>query len=225
MKFGRPLLYLCFSLVSIRFLFFEPIHAEFLKFQSYKVQKNDTIYGISKKYKIALHDFYRWNPAKRNSPQLVVGEILKIPIFGSGAGSNPRFSGDSNQIAYDLDWKKFSSPLRQQTKIQRAFSSYTVEPHKGVLVKAGSGPQTVYSSRGGRIVAIDYMEGYGNYIIIQHPEGFYTVYARLEKIWVLEGQTIPQGEKLGNLSPNSGLYFQLNYREKPIDPQPLFTQG
>ena len=59
----------------------------------------------------------------------------------------------------------------------------------------------------GRVVAIDYMDGYYNYVIIEHPNGYFTVYGNLEEVFVAEGQTVKKGET-----------FQVNQGKKTLDP-------
>ena len=62
------------------------------------------------------------------------------------------------------------------------------------------------------------MDGYHNYVIIEHPNGYFSVYGNLDEVFVAEGQIIKKGEILGNLMKEKGLYFQVNQGKKTLDP-------
>lgn len=65
---------------------------------------------------------------------------------------------------------------------------------------------------------------YGNYIKIKHPNGYYTLYAHLESVYVKNGQNVKKGEKIGYMG-NTGnaygahLHFEVRTSENVrIDP-------
>jgi murein DD-endopeptidase MepM/ murein hydrolase activator NlpD len=88
----------------------------------------------------------------------------------------------------------------------------------GVVVFAG--PQT---DAGGTLV------GYGNHVVIAHPQGFTTTYGHLDSITVTAGQLIAQGEVVG-LEGSTGnstgphLHFEIRHDGMPLDPA-TYLQG
>lgn len=68
--------------------------------------------------------------------------------------------------------------------------------------------------------------GYGNHVIIQHDEGYETVYAHLMDFGVSVGNTVKAGDMIGR-SDNTGnstgphLHFELRKDGLPVDPMPL----
>jgi septal ring factor EnvC (AmiA/AmiB activator) len=72
----------------------------------------------------------------------------------------------------------------------------------------------------GRVVFADLrMEGYGKTVILEHPGGFWTVYAHLADISVLKGEKIRQGRPLGRLDDrNKRLYFEFRRGDRAEDP-------
>ena len=65
--------------------------------------------------------------------------------------------------------------------------------------------------------------GYGNVLIIEHANGFYTLYGHLSDSFVFAGQYVEMGQAVarsGNSGISSGphLHFELRNREYPIDP-------
>lgn len=82
-------------------------------------------------------------------------------------------------------------------------------PAKPDIWSAGSG--VVVSAKGGcepREVKRDRRcgGGYGNYVIIDHGDGFQTLYAHLETIYVLEGQRVEAGQALGKMGNTGRVY-------------------
>ena len=62
----------------------------------------------------------------------------------------------------------------------------------------------VYSAANGRIVSAGWMSGYGNYIEIDHGNGYYTAYAHLSSFNVSAGDIVSRGEQIA-VSGNTGI--------------------
>lgn len=65
--------------------------------------------------------------------------------------------------------------------------------------------------------------GYGNLVVINHPDGWQTWYAHLSSISVAIGQDLAQGEIIGaagstGYSTGPHLHFELRYEGRPVDP-------
>src|SRR5208337_916124 len=93
----------------------------------------------------------------------------------------------------------------------------------GVHVKAESGApvKAVYD---GKVVFADNFKGYGQLIIISHGSGYHTLYGNLSKIFSTNGAIIKEHQTIGEVGESStlgssGLYFEIRYNGKPIDPQ------
>ena len=71
---------------------------------------------------------------------------------------------------------------------------------------------------------------YGLYVLLDHPEGYQTMYGHLSRIIVTDGQTVEAGEVIG-LSGNSGrstaphLHFEIRQRGTSLDPRTMVKQG
>lgn len=89
---------------------------------------------------------------------------------------------------------------------QRAWQTNVVTGtyHRGIDI-APTGDRSVHSHSEGYVVGIvsnhNYTDktgnSYGNYIKIKHPNGMYTLYAHLNKVYVTLGQEVNQGEVIG----------------------------
>ena len=94
--------------------------------------------------------------------------------------------------------------------------------HYGIDIEAEEGTLIV-SAIEGVIEKVDYNEGYGNYVIISHGEGIFTLYAHCKEIIVEEGQevavkeTIAEVGSTGNTS-GSHLHFEIWKYKKALNP-------
>ena len=75
-----------------------------------------------------------------------------------------------------------------------------------------------------------HLVGYGNYVVIGHPDGFVTLYGHLNSTAVHEGQVVHQGEIIGQegstgLSTGPHLHCEIRHNGEFVDPAPyLATQ-
>ena len=94
--------------------------------------------------------------------------------------------------------------------------------HKGVDWACPVGT-TVYASCGGTVIQASYNGGYGNNVVIQHPDGRMTRYAHNSKLLVHVGQHVEQGEPIalsGNTGRSTGphVHFEIYINGSAVDP-------
>jgi len=93
---------------------------------------------------------------------------------------------------------------------------------KGLFIRAPAGSQ-VHAVAAGRVVFADWLRGFGNLIIVDHGEGFLTVYADNETLLRSVGDEVAADEVIATVgntggNPQSGLYFEMRYQGRPFDP-------
>jgi murein DD-endopeptidase MepM/ murein hydrolase activator NlpD len=95
--------------------------------------------------------------------------------------------------------------------------------HYGVDLKAQIG-DTIYAAFDGKVRVKDFeRRGYGNYIVLRHPNGLETVYGHLSAFLVKENDVVRSGKPIG-LAGNTGrsfgshLHFEFRFCGKPINP-------
>lgn len=93
--------------------------------------------------------------------------------------------------------------------------------HKGWFYKGDH--LNVKSIYEGQVVFNGKIEGYGNALIINHGDDYYSVYAHMKSIEVSQGKYVQRGEFLGVAGDNSrwsgnGLYFEIRHFSEPEDP-------
>ncbi|WP_159685001.1 murein hydrolase activator EnvC family protein [Cognatazoarcus halotolerans] len=93
---------------------------------------------------------------------------------------------------------------------------------KGVFIRAGAGSQ-VRAVAAGEVVFADWLRGFGNLIIIDHGDGYLSIYGNNEQLLRSTGQGVTGGDAIasvgtGGSSDESGLYFEIRHRGQPVDP-------
>lgn len=94
----------------------------------------------------------------------------------------------------------------------------------GLQIAAESGTPVKAVARG-RVAYADWLTGYGMLLIVDHGDGYMTLYGYNESLlkevgdWVAPGEAIAQsGASGGQRSPS--VYFELRRQGKPVDPKP-----
>ena len=93
---------------------------------------------------------------------------------------------------------------------------------KGLFIRSDSG-QEVKAVASGRVVFADWLRGFGNLLIVDHGQGFMSLYGNNETLYKQVGETIRGGDTVATVGnsggiPESGLYFELRHQGKPLDP-------
>ncbi len=93
---------------------------------------------------------------------------------------------------------------------------------KGVFIRAAQGAP-VSSLAAGKVVFADWLRGFGNLVIVDHGNQYMSIYGNNEAILKRPGDNVRAGEVIasaGNSGGNefSGLYFELRYQGRAIDP-------
>jgi len=132
---------------------------------------------------------------------------------------SPELAGLENQRG-NLIW-----PI--QGKIVRSFGTRKDKrgiklTNPGIDIKGSIGTK-VLASATGKTIYISWLRGYGQFIILDHGKGYYTLYANLSDIYVEIGDHVQAGEviaevgELGSLE-GPGLHFELRRKKESLDP-------
>jgi septal ring factor EnvC (AmiA/AmiB activator) len=93
---------------------------------------------------------------------------------------------------------------------------------KGLFIRAAEGAE-VHAVAPGSVVFSDWLRGFGNLMIVDHGDGFLSVYGNNESLLIQAGETVNAGQVIatvGNSGGNSesGLYFELRHQGQAFDP-------
>lgn len=94
---------------------------------------------------------------------------------------------------------------------------------EGVVFNAHSGDQ-VRAVHHGRVVFSNWLRGYGLLIIVDHGQGYMSLYGRNQELiknvgdWVQPGEIIASAGRSGGYD-DDGLYFELRHKGEPVNPE------
>lgn len=99
---------------------------------------------------------------------------------------------------------------------------YNNKFHYGIDVPAYRGTD-IYASKAGRVLIAKYHSSYGNYVLIDHGDGYQTLYAHASKLYVKAGQYVDQGQVIaavGTTGTSTGnhLHFEVRVNGDKRDP-------
>ncbi len=99
----------------------------------------------------------------------------------------------------------------------------------GIDIKSCRG-EPIHAVCDGLIIYSSWFKGYGNMIIIAHGENYYSVYAHIEELFKTKGDEVEKDEVIATVGDTgsmvgSGLYFELRYHGKPVNPLEWLSLG
>lgn len=116
-------------------------------------------------------------------------------------------------------------PWPTQGRVKEAFGARIEDSQlrsSGVVLAAPEG-QTIYAIAPGQVVYANWMAGYGLLLIINHGNGYMSIYGRNHALYTKVGAIVKSGEPIASVGNSGGyttpgLYFALRYKGKAIDP-------
>jgi septal ring factor EnvC (AmiA/AmiB activator) len=75
----------------------------------------------------------------------------------------------------------------------------------------------------GKVIFAQWFKGFGQLVIVNHGDGYHSLYGNLSEIFSHVGDIIKQSQVIGKVGTSGvlnapGLYFEIRYRGKPLDP-------
>lgn len=139
-----------------------------------------------------------------------------------------KYAGVELPDSFKIDLRNFCMPtpsrlITSNYGYRRAYRRM----HRGLDIKVYTG-DTIRSAFSGKVRIVKYEAGgYGNYVVIRHPNGLETIYGHLSKQLVEENQIVEVGEPIGlggntGLSSGSHLHFEILFLGQAINPVLLF---
>ena len=216
--------------------------------QYHTVKRGDSLYSISRQYNVDITTLSKIN--KLHTPySLSVGQRLLLPASVSSAASTYASATSHNAAAskntaaatpattaakstYNAPQK--STPIQNRTgkfvwpvrgTIISGFGNLgRGRKNDGINIKAALGTSVVAADAGVVAYAGNELKGFGNLILIKHPDGWITAYAHNDKLLVSKGQKIKRGEKIATVGSSGGvtspqLHFEVRAGKKAVNPR------
>lgn len=184
------------------------------------VKKGDTIRGLAKKYNGNIEEIVAYNDLDLTK-DLVIGDTIIIPdgeestiVSSTKPGSKvpTKYNGPS-YAGY------FMKPVTNSRRTQ-GLHGYL---HNAVDMAASIGTP-IYAAADGKVIIAKsggWNSGYGNYIVISHPNGTQTLYGHLSSLNIGLGQRVSKGDVIGKMgstgkSTGSHLHFEVRGASNPF---------
>lgn len=137
--------------------------------------------------------------------------------------NNKRADASISNSSFNSSKRQFNLPVRG--KLLNRFGDQRSGKHvtwKGLFIQSSNGSE-VKAIADGKVVFADWLKGFGKLLIIDHGKGFMSLYGNNETLYKQVDTAIRAGDivaTVGNSSGSldSGLYFELRYNGKPLDP-------
>ncbi|MBO4294215.1 MAG: LysM peptidoglycan-binding domain-containing protein [Alphaproteobacteria bacterium] len=199
----------------------------------YVVKRGDTLASIARKY----HTNYKTLAQKNNIKEpyhLKVGQKIAVGNGAAKTSSEAKTATDktqtvnkntaaSNTYVSTKRNAKFVWPV--SGKVISSFGTVgkglkndgiNISAPVGTAVKAGDKGTVAYVGNG--------LKGYGNLILLKHPDGYITAYAHTDQMLVKKGQTVSRGEKIATVGKTGGvsapqLHFEVRAGKKAVNPR------
>lgn len=100
------------------------------------------------------------------------------------------------------------------------YKSFTFQSGIDIRGEQGEPVRSVFK---GNVVYAQWLKGYGNMVIIDHGENYYTLYAHLHEMFRKKGDAVDTGEVIATVGDTGSLkgvrlHFELRHHGKPVDP-------
>lgn len=191
---------------------------------SHKVQKGDTVYSIAKRYDTSpqwIVDFPYNTFTNDETFELAIGQIIVVPdgVRPSAIPTGPRIRQITPDAGTVVASGTFVWPVGGT--ITQRFVWY----HKGIDIANKAAPN-VLAADSGKVIVAGWPDGYGygNRVIIDHGNGFRTLYAHLSQIYVVAGQTVVRGAaigKMGSTGRSTGIHLHFEVIQNGVYLNPL----
>jgi murein hydrolase activator len=101
---------------------------------------------------------------------------------------------------------------------------HTMTFRKGIDLRAPAGAP-IRSIHAGTVLFADWFRGYGKLLILDHGNGYYSLYAHADALTKSVGDEVKKGEVIGSVGDTGSLkgpylYFELRLHSQPLDPVP-----
>lgn len=182
------------------------------------VKAGNTIQGISAKYGAAVEDILDANDL--DTMTLTVGQELFIPGAKLDRDALRRAMGETWAVPIRIKWR-LTSKCGWRGDPFTGVKQY----HPGIDMACPTGTP-IFAALGGKVLQAGFSRIYGNYIIIDHGNGYQTLYGHMSKKISSTGDYVQQGQKIGlvgstGYSTGPHLHWTVYKNGKVVDPLTL----
>jgi septal ring factor EnvC (AmiA/AmiB activator) len=137
------------------------------------------------------------------------------PLVSAGAGVSGSFGQARGKLPWPVDGRllaRYGTPRGDDVRTK----------WDGVLIGAGAGSR-VRAVHGGRVVFADWLRGAGLLVIVDHGDGYLSLYGHNQSLLAAAGDMVQAGDAIATVGTSGGqntpaLYFAIRKQGQPTDP-------
>jgi len=153
--------------------------------------------------------------AERQQPRSSTKTDNSGPLVSAGASFGGPFAKARGQLPWPVNGRlvaRYGTPRGGDARTK----------WDGVLIGAAAGSQ-VHAVHGGRVVFADWLRGAGLLVILDHGNGYLSLYGHNQSLLKDAGDVVKAGEAIATVGSSGGqetpaLYFAIRQQGRPIDP-------
>jgi murein DD-endopeptidase MepM/ murein hydrolase activator NlpD len=193
----------------------------------HRIERGENLYRIGKAYGVSHQELARVNGIK-DPGRIEVGQVIVIPNASrelpvrvitpdrarADRPSPPELPAGPSPFLWPVSLGVVSSD----------FGPRGATHHDGIDISTPGGTP-IRAARAGRVIYSDTLRGYGNLIIVEHDDGYATVYAHNQENRTALGAQVRQGEVIaavGETGKTSGPNLHFEIRKDNVARNPLF---
>jgi murein DD-endopeptidase MepM/ murein hydrolase activator NlpD len=194
------------------------------------VEPGQTLWRIARVYDVPLDELSTANgiddPSRLESGRAILipgaPEILDVAPWPAPLAPSPG-AVPSVGIATGFVW-----PLAGGRVLSRFGEPRRTHRHAGLDIAGRRGQRIVAAAPGRVIYSDNRMRGYGHAVILDHGEGFQSLYAHNSRLLVRAGDEVAQGEPIAVLGKSGNAtgehcHFEIRKDRVPVDPLPYLS--
>jgi septal ring factor EnvC (AmiA/AmiB activator) len=152
--------------------------------------------------------------ARRAPAQRAVARVTPLPRPGPAVG----LGRERGQLPWPTEGRVvtgFGPETHPRFGTETLRTGIDIEAPEGTPIRAVAAGTVAY--RG-------WLKGYGNLLVLDHGDGYYTLYAHASQVLVDEGDQVKGGELIGRVGDTGSvegprLHFEVRYQSRAEDPQ------
>lgn len=175
---------------------------------THRVARGETLWSLASRYQVSVEQL------------MVVNQIQDPDSIWDGQDLIIAVTDQVQPVTAQGPEQTFSWPLTG--KITSPFGPRGNEFHHGLDI-AGEMGEIIKAAQSGRVDSLGYLPFYGETVIIDHGDGYQTLYAHLSKYLVKPGDVVEEGQgiaQVGSTGRSTGphLHFEVRVNNKTVDP-------
>ncbi len=191
----------------------------------HKVKRGETINSIAKKYSVEAQNLVNWpfnSFANDETFELTAGQLVVVP-----EGVMPEEQAAPEYIAQKRQTISAGNVSATGSFVWPAsgyISQYSTWYHTAIDIANPASPDILAADSGTVVTVLRQKFAYGHHVLIDHGNGFVTLYAHMTDIYVTQGQTIAKGQAVGRMGCTgrcTGTHLHFEIRKNGVLQNPM----